>query len=259
MSGLSPENSAIHVNKTLEEKIAAATSQAEIETLMHEAALAQHLVAPDLFDETVLHPTNVAPQILEKTISVNGQTHTIRGASEGELAHNEAALFRNLFAHKPDAAEPPRDERGRFVPAEPEPQSADEVARNAELELAFKRGDITAAQYIEKSGVVDAAIERRENAKISGDTLLWKSATDSFLQSESAANYPGGEEYLRRMYDCLLENGWENNPSAETLQAAWQILQQEDYEAEIAQKAQSTNDPYELRNRLQPGSSLFGR
>lgn len=58
MSGLGPENSAIKVNRTLEEKIAAATSQSEIQQLLRTAALEQHLVVPDIYDHNVLLPVD---------------------------------------------------------------------------------------------------------------------------------------------------------------------------------------------------------
>ncbi len=259
MSGQGPQDSAIKMSRDLETRIASAASAEEIGGIMRDAAKNQGLVREDLFNPDVLHPTNEAPQILEKTVSVNGVSHVLRGASDAEIAHNEAALFRNLFANKTAASEPPRDERGRFLPA-PEPeQSADEVAREVALEFQFRNGSITTAEFIEKSGAIEKYEQRRENQKLSANTLSWTQATDEFIHSEAARNYPGGEDYLRRMCDVLLENGWEDFPTAATLASAWQILQREDYEQSIAETVNAATDKFALRDALQPGSSLFGR
>jgi len=259
MSGLTAADSAIRVNKTLEEKVAAAQSQAEVLQIMKAASLEQGLVVPDRFDPDILHPVapserSAAPQKFRKTVVVSGVKHVLESDSELGLASAESALYKSLFSQPaaPANGEQPRDSQGRFVPAEPEPQSADEVARVAELELQFKRGDITAADYLERSG----AIEKHEQRKLIGD---WKSATNEFIHSEAARNYPGGTETLQRMYNVLVEQGWENNASAETLEAAWQILQQEDYENAITEKVNAASDKFALRDTLQPGSSLFGR
>jgi hypothetical protein len=261
MSGLGPESSAIKMSHDLEKRISSCSSAEQIGELLREAAKNQGLVRSDIFNPDVLIPIEPsgAMQQLEKTIVVDGVSHVIRGKNEGELAHGEAALFRNLFAQKPVVTEQPRDTQGRFLSAEPEPQSAEEVARNAELEMQFRFGNISAADYLEKSGAIEKYEHRRENEKLSANTLSWKQATDEFIHSEAARNYPGGEDYLRRMYDVLLENGWEDSPTAETLASAWQILQREDYEQSIAETVNAATDKFALRDALQPGSSLFGR
>jgi len=262
MSGLGPESSAIKMSHDLEKRISSCSSAEQIGELLREAAKNQGLVRSDIFNPDVLIPIEPsgAIQQLAKTIVVDGVSHTIRGANEGEITRAEAALFRNLFAQKPDAAEQPRDtQTGRFVPT-PEPeQSADEIARDVALEMQLRNGTITTVEFIEKSGAIEKYEARRENAKLAGDTALWKSATDEFIRSEAARNYPGGQDYLQRMYNVLVENGWDDSPDAGTLAAAWEILQKEDYEAAITKTVESATDKFALRDALQPGSSLFGR
>jgi hypothetical protein len=266
MSGQSPADSAIRVSKTLEEKIAAATSQAEIETLMHDAARAQQLVRPDLFDETILIPVDpsersAAPQRFTKTVTIDGTFHTINGNSAEDLSAAEVALYREVFSQPSDATnrtEPARDSQtGRFLPA-PEPEQSDaDLARETALEIQFRNGSITMAEFIEKSGAIERYEARRETQQIIGG---WQESVSEFLNSPAGADWPGGTDMMKRIGEVLQEKmGVEREPSAENLARAWAIIKQEDFEKSIRKQAETTNDPYELRNRLQPGRSLFDR
>lgn len=49
--------------------------------------------------------------------------------------------------------EQPRNERGQFL-------SAEDAAAKADLELAFKRGDISASDYLQQSGALDDYLEK---------------------------------------------------------------------------------------------------
>jgi len=261
MSG-SPENSAIKVTRSLEEKIAAATSLAEIETLMHQAALSQRLVQPDVFDETILHAVDPsgAPQTLTKRIVVNDVEHLINGADASELAHNEAALFRRLFSEKSDATdrtEPARDSQtGRFLHTEPELQETDEAARIAELQLKMLRGEITGDQFLAESGAFQRYEARRENQQNQQIIGAWKFSVEEFLHSPAGADWPGGE-MLQRMSETLESMGVERSPSVDALSRAWEHIKQHDFENSVREQAESCNDPYTLKAVLQPNRSSF--
>jgi hypothetical protein len=259
-----PNDSAIRVNKTLEERIAEATSQAEIQTIMREAAVAQHIVTPDRYDPNVLLEvapnTARAPQIFTKLFTINGQTKTISADTELGLAQAETKLFRSLM--QPDATETRtdnRDERGRFTATQgTADEDAEQAAANVELRLMMIRNEISPEEYLVQSGLVERHLQRVENENIKTG---WESATASFFQSPEGANWPGGSEPLTRIGSILEENGLVDAPDKlDALKQAWAVMQQEDYENAVSREIQEAKDPFELRAILQPGSSsLFNR
>jgi hypothetical protein len=248
-----------------ETAIANAASAEEIKKLMTEKALATlpRVIHRDYYDPSVIvvdekELAKVVPQQrLAKTITVNGNSYTVEGSTELELAQSESRLFKELLS--PEATqrtEQSRDSQtGRYVPAEPA-QTPEEIARVAELRMAMVRGDLSPEEFLVQSGSYERYSQRRENEKV---FTGWKSATDEFLHSTEGADWPGGQDMLNRMGEKLLSLGYDGNPSAESLVRAWEIIKAEDYETEIGKKASEARNPYELKNALQPGSSLFGR
>jgi len=153
-----PENSAIRVDAALEEKLKGASFE-EIKAHLANAAVQQQLAVPDAYDSSVLLPTdlaNAAPKKVGKVVRLNGVTHSLIADDEAGLLAQENALYRQ--AKQPAAtvelAAQPRNERGQFV-------SAEDPAARAELELAFKRGDVSAADYLQRSGAVAEYLEKQ--------------------------------------------------------------------------------------------------
>jgi hypothetical protein len=150
------ENSRIRVDAALEEKINGASAE-EIKEIMKSAAVEQGLVKrdwdPQLFIETPLG--TAAPKRFAKAVVVNGVKTVLEGDSEQSLLAAETAFYRQQF--QPVAtetrSEQPRNEHGQFI-------SADDAAAKAELELAFKRGDISAAEYLDRSGAISEYLEK---------------------------------------------------------------------------------------------------
>src|SRR5579872_1181425 len=140
-----PENSAIKVTPEIQKAIETANAE-QIKDIMASAAVSQGLATRDYYSPDVLIPTELAgaaPTKVAKTVTVGGVKHIIEGATETELAQNETRLYRRLFAEPavtPQTQEQPRNQHGQFV-------SAEATAAKAALELAFKRGDISAADY----------------------------------------------------------------------------------------------------------------
>jgi hypothetical protein len=109
-----------------------------------------------------------------------------------------------------------------------------ELSRQADLEMKFRRGELTAAQYIAASGCVQQAID----AQIQDE---WQQATEAALAEDGPlSDWPGSpdgkllEQLSQRIQDLGLENA-QNRVSA--LAEAWASLK-----AEMEQSEQATID-----------------
>ena len=114
----SPADSAIKVTKSIEEKVAAATSQAEIQEIFHKAAIDQKLVIPDIYDNTVLLPVELGTQprgFVQSILDpVTGKKVIFEGATELEVTKQANEFMRSHFTQP--AATTPRDSAtGRFT------------------------------------------------------------------------------------------------------------------------------------------------
>jgi hypothetical protein len=98
----------------------------------------------------------------------------------------------------------------------------------------------------------------------------WAQATSELLAG--AGNWwPGGDINMEKIGNVLIEMEAENSPSAENLRRAAEYLRDNNQLVETAatkahnQAAEAErviseiNDPFALRNALQPGNGLWGR
>jgi len=271
-----PESSAIRMTPALEKEISEALPE-QIKAILGRAAYEQGLVVPDAANPQILHPTALAanaPRKFAKYVTVDGQRHLLEGGSPEELANAETDLYQQLFEKSDDGQA--RDSQGRFVA---EPTAAEKAAQElatanrAELELKFKRGDITAEQYLEQSGAIGTYLENHgilpEALATVSDALYqntWAQATEQFLNSESGASWPGGEQNMKTLAAILEENGM-TEPSVENLSAAYQYARENnllqpnpELEAHNAiAEANSVEQIREAMGRPTGSSGLFDR
>lgn len=286
-----PENSAVKVpaGSDLEKAIAAAPNAEVIISLLHNAAVAQHLCVPDLYDEHLLHAVEpgsaAAAHNLAKVVTINGQKHTLEAATETELLAKENTLLRETFSTQPAAAtEQPRDAAGKFVSAADQAQLTDaeqaEVFHRTELDLKFKRGEISAKTYIEQSGAVSEYLSERgidESAlqEVSSQKFArsWESAAGEF--KERHPEWLGGGANRDLLGQLILDNGLTESDPLEALEAVYdyavknnllvenpQVTAQKSYEEAIA-GAKSSSEVEEINHRFfggrMNGSQLFDR
>ena len=128
------------------------------------------------------------------------------------------------------------------------------VAAAAELELRWKRGEITGAEYLEKSGAVDQYLASRgidvaahQKQLQDGQTYekSWADAANAFKRTEDGKDAPYGEAFTKIMGEKLIELGLEDSPSVESLQRAYNALA---IEAEMS-KETNPDRMEELRER----------
>jgi len=245
-----PSDSAIKVTPSLEERLAKATS-AEIPEILKQAAIDQGLAKRD-WDPSILVPAEQSATF-KKSFTINGQTRTIEGATELELAQAETVLFKSLMdapAPAAAAAEPARGTDGRVVNAE----NAVDVE---ELRMQMIQGTITPEEFVARAGIIERVVDQRaERATVTG----WETATASFLNSPEGQNWPGGAA-LSRIQQILTANHLEDaEDKLEALKSAWLFMQQQDYETQINEKLR-TATPDELREAIGYGrsSGMFGQ
>jgi hypothetical protein len=272
----SPEDSAIRMTPEIQKALETADVE-QIKSIMADAAVAQGLATRDYYSPDVLLPTelaNAAPKKFAKVLTINGEKHVLEGESEAALLAAEANLYRELFSQPAPAVTetPARDAAtGRFV-ERTDDNTASDAAAKAELELQFKRGEITAAQYIQRSGAVteylqNEGIDPAALREVSGKRLAdsWASATEEFLAGPGAS-WPGGDANKNTLGRILTEqNLIDAEDKVAALAAAYRYAKDnnllvETPESVLVQKIGSARTAEELREALHGGrtSGLFG-
>lgn len=217
----------------LEKAVSAATSVSEIQQILFQAAQDQHLIQRDEFDtegrnhfafRQVDPGTQAAAKGVAKVLVVDGQKHVIEGKDDAELAVNELALMRRLFAGAPAATtqEQTRDAAGRFIAAPSQEQIAAEAERVDALneEPADRvQGDIV-EKALASRGIKIETLRQLEDSNLQN---AWKSASDEFLQTSA---WPGGTANIAKMSEVLIAMHAEENPSVANLRAAFDYMVQ---------------------------------
>jgi hypothetical protein len=155
----------------------------------------------------------------------------IRGVSKVVVSDSELGLERAVGkalqeAVAADAGTQPRGTDGKFT-------SRRElgVAEKTELDLRFRRGELSAPEYLKASGELEAAFDTyaKEKLGLDPETSMhknWASATDAFLQSEAGKDWPGGTANQEIAARLLAENNLTDQPSAETLARVYEHMKE---------------------------------
>jgi hypothetical protein len=266
MSDITP--SSIKTTPELEEALKNANTPDEMKAILADAAVRQGLVTRDFYDPSVLLANDRAatPTKLSKAITgENGQQLFFEGESEAEIDQRILAYLREHTRPVETKTEVrPRDEKGQFTRVDNDP------AAKAELELKFKRGEISTEEYLAESGAIDSYLESQgisiKDVKQLADRAYesnWESATQEFLSRHP--DWEGGEAALKEAGNTLLALHLENSPSVESLESAYQDMKRRnavpsnpdlDARRELHDKMANANSVEEIRSI---GSSLFGR
>jgi hypothetical protein len=232
---IAPKDSQIKLTPAQEAEVMKLNSVQEINQFMRDAALAQSLVRPldaahpDILVD-VLQPTRKTA-----TIALDGQTYEFSADSDEELTrlqlefmrgrnNNEAAATTTAKTVAPKT-EPVRDNTGRFATQKDPALSA---ADKATLELKFKRGEISASDYLLQSGAMEEYVERLQERAGQAAVQSWAQATEAFKQGPGA-NWPGGDNNRERLGHKLAELGLtEATDKVDALTQAWRAMQAED-------------------------------
>ena len=153
----------------------------------------------------------LVPTLFNRTVTINGRDFLFEGETELELErsiNNALTVAAALTSETEEVVvDPAQEEAARAAAAK---AAETQAAERAELELKFKRGEISAKEYIEKSGAISEYLEAQgiplDDLKASvtknrSDAFVqsWEQATDKFKNSAAGADWPGGERNIQQM------------------------------------------------------------
>lgn len=141
-----------------------------------------------------------------RTEIINGRTFNFEGASELDLATQIANAYRVASAFAPTEQVAATVDPA-VAEAAAQKDIADRAAAKALLDVKFRNGDISAADYIKQSGAMDeyladqglslpalkAAVDQNQSSQFEKS---WAQATEEFLHSPAGADWPGGPQNL---------------------------------------------------------------
>lgn len=226
------------VNETeaLNKAVAGATSTEDIRAAIMAEATTQttesdRLAAEQVAAETARVAAATAPEA-DKPFTcienIGGKDFEFSAGSQAELDREVANAYRIAYAVQPTntPAEPTVDPA--VAAAEAQAAADAEVARKAALEVQFRNGTITTAEYLEQSGAladvlaskgisIDSLKKAVDQNADTAETLSWQDATNQFLNGPAGADWPGGSKNLKQIGDQIILMGL-TDPSSSTYQ-----------------------------------------
>lgn len=138
-----------------------------------------------------------------RTETIGGREYLFEAGSELELERMVSNAYKIAFGVQSTPQEVAPVVDPSVAAAEAATKAAEEAAAKVELELQFKRGDISAADYVERSGAVrdylakqgipveelKAVVEKKQDQQ---DHDSWVDATTEFKRTVGK-DWPGGE------------------------------------------------------------------
>lgn len=230
-----PEDSAIRLTADDEAKIATMDGE-QIKLFMREVALRDHLISLDPYSGDPI-PTPLAdnaPKRFAKTISVkiDGVPHKeiVEADSPEALLRAENDYLARLLAEpasqssEPMRSEQPREAAtGRFASPTPDDDAdAADIAARAEIELRFKRGEISTDQYLAESGAIERHLQSIGVDIPELQQRGWENATEEFRARHP--EWQGGEAAKSAMANAVISLGLDSEPSVATLEKAYNHL-----------------------------------
>jgi hypothetical protein len=273
-----PNDSRIKVTKSLEDEIHEATNVEQLKEILKAEALRTNLIVQDTMNRSVVHEVEPGtPHRFAKTIDVGGIKKTFEADSELDLEREVNEFFKETFSQPATEAqtEQPRNERGQFTADQAKSNEADAI-RKAELELAFKRGDLSASDYLEKSGAIDAFMTERgidlqslQEVSLTSLERAWSNATAEFRSAHPEWDDFASGDSLRKIGETLVGMGCAEKieyASAENLEIAYKHLVEtgqlnKSPEAQATEKIQTATSADEIRDAVgyRGTTSLWGR
>jgi hypothetical protein len=188
----------------LDRDINEATTPDEIRELLHAAVQRSGIADRDPQTGQFVRRDPLTPaaqvgkeaQTVTRTEVIGGKTFTFTGnALEVEQQVGQAYKIAEAVRPAAEFQVTPRGARKTQADAELD------VVRKAELELAFKRGELDTATYLRESGALAEALQQAgfdlEAAARQQLASGWEDAVARWLQSDAGRDWPGNEQNLR--------------------------------------------------------------
>jgi hypothetical protein len=279
---VTPNDNPLQVSEAIAKKVREARSADEVAQIFRDAYVEQGLATNNDYDPSIYTPTarseQPAPTRYAKTLTVDGTKYLLESDSEQGLVQKEIAFYRSLQTQT-TTTEVARDDQGRFTTERARGRADENLVAKSELELKFKRGEISTEEFLAQSGAIESYLSAQgvelEDLKSvvqeKQDTRLvqsWQEATEEFLNGPGSS-WIGGAENLRIIGQIIQKQGWENTPDkVAALTAAYRHMQENglvapNKEAEALRQMQEARTPEDLRDAAVAyrggDSSIFGR
>jgi hypothetical protein len=212
-------NTEFEVTPEIRDAIAKATNPADIRTMIQaeiskqsqtaadKVAADTEKAAADAAAAAAATPAAVVETKFERTENIGGRDFEFVADSQAELDQMIINAYRVAYTVREDApasAVVPEVDPNVLAQQLADKEAAD-IARQAELELKFKRGELSASDYLEQSGAVAAYLEKQgvplaelkaslEQNRGASFERSWADSTSDFLKSPAGADWPGGEK-----------------------------------------------------------------
>lgn len=222
----------------LKERIARCQSKPEIFEAIKQRAL-ELGAQRDSINPDVFHFENMQRPDAAITSGTVSRTEKILGVDVSFTAPSLLELEREI-----GAAQAAADSRG----TQPQPRGDDgrftsrrelDIAERTELDLRFRRGELSAPEYLQQSGVLEKEFDAyaRQKLGVNPDELAanqqtqdaWAEVTKQWLKTPEGSKWEGGgdgNENLRRITEIIITNGLENSPSIQTLNTVVNFMRQ---------------------------------
>jgi hypothetical protein len=260
MSNVSP--SAYGENDpVLKERLAKCQSLPEITETMRQRAL-ELGAERDSINPEILHfegmqtpADDSAAGTVSRTVKIAGVDVTFSDSSVPALENQISAALETAAANGGGGTQP-RGADGKFTS-----RRELSVAEKTELDLRFRRNEISAPEYLKQSGALEDAFATfaKEKLGVDPDALrtnqqtqdAWAEVTQKWLNSPEGATWEGGgdeNENLRRVTEIIIANGLENSPSVQTLNQVVTFMRQNHL---LVPRAGTTQNAIEQANSVE--------
>jgi hypothetical protein len=284
MSNISPSPG--EMSPELIEALKNANSVSEMQEIQR-AWLVEHGAERDRFSPDKLvfdnfrSPAGAASgQSFTRTIQINGVEKVLVADSELALERMIGAAYQAAAAagggSDANAGTQPRGADGKFT-SRREMNPAEKV----ELDLRFRRGELSAPEYLRQSGELEQAFDTYAKTKLGVDpeelatnrqmSEAWQAVTERWLNGPEGKNWPGGTENLRRVKELMEANGlFDVPPSGQILTDVANFMRKNNllipYEGETTKAISEANSAEEINAAARASlgmrprnSNLWGR
>lgn len=239
-----PENYAGKLTQAEIDHINTLTRPEDIAAYLHDQEVAAGLRSVDPMNPDVRHEVERVAQLFTASITVDGKSYTFSGDNQADVDRQQIEFFKSTFSSsQPSQVRTTNDTvartaDGRFAREERQPsltQGLDDVTGG----LVAKA---LAAEGISLDDLKAAVAEKQADKRV---VSSWAQATIDFKNQHP--DWEGGENMVELIGTKLAELGLTNQPSARSIQAAYDALVAEATQYEALRDAKT---PEEIKTIL---------
>jgi hypothetical protein len=268
-----PQDNPTKIDRDLEDAIRNAPSAEHVAQLLREAAVAQGLAQTDPLNSEIYTPTAQAERPQPQRFAKRFDGKIFEEDSELAVERAIGDYMRTKMAQPEARTEiPARDEQGRFVSPADQGKADENAFAKAELELRFKRGEISTEEYLTQSGAIASYLEKQgiplEDLKVTVQEKQqekmheqsWADGVAEFLSGDGR-DWPGGPELMEEAGRRIVALGLTNAPDkVAALAQVWNSIKADSRGLKNISEARTPEEIRDAAIAMRGGdSSIWGR